>query len=156
MAHVTYKVVRHEDGWAYTVNAAFSESFPTHAEALEAARHAAAEKPGEPLRKVCNRQAHPNPRPLPDTTARRPKEAARNRCEASRGTFSAGSSLICANVLSSSARRCSVDTSAAPKRMRLGFGQCPQRILKPFLVIVAAEFAGAFDETLSLHFVVWL
>ena len=33
MAHVTYKVVRHEDGWAYTVNGAFSESFPTHAEA---------------------------------------------------------------------------------------------------------------------------
>ena len=28
----------HEDGWAYTVNGAFSESFPTHAEAPEAAR----------------------------------------------------------------------------------------------------------------------
>src|SRR4029077_18417722 len=38
MAHITYKVVRHEDGWAYTVNGAFSESFPSHAEALEAAR----------------------------------------------------------------------------------------------------------------------
>ena len=38
MAHITYKVVRHEDGWAYTVNGAFSESFPGHAEALEAAR----------------------------------------------------------------------------------------------------------------------
>ena len=35
MAHVTYKVVRHEDGWAYTVNGAFSESFPTHADALK-------------------------------------------------------------------------------------------------------------------------
>jgi len=44
MAHVTYKVVRHEDGWAYTVNGAFSESFPTHAEALDAARRAAAEQ----------------------------------------------------------------------------------------------------------------
>src|ERR1700722_11481794 len=42
MAHITYKVVRHEDGWAYTVNGAFSESFPSHAEALEAARRAAA------------------------------------------------------------------------------------------------------------------
>jgi hypothetical protein len=31
MAHVTYKVVRHEGGWAYTVNGAFSENFPTHA-----------------------------------------------------------------------------------------------------------------------------
>jgi len=49
MAHVTYKVVRHEDGWAYTVNGAFSESFPTHAEALGAARRAAAEQraPGQ-------------------------------------------------------------------------------------------------------------
>jgi hypothetical protein len=49
MAHVTYKVVRHEDGWAYSVDGAFSESFPTHAEALEAARRVAAEQrqPGQ-------------------------------------------------------------------------------------------------------------
>jgi hypothetical protein len=49
MVHVTYKVVRHEDGWAYTVNGVFSESFSTHAEALEAARRAAAEQraPGQ-------------------------------------------------------------------------------------------------------------
>lgn len=44
MTHVHYKIVRHEDGWAYTVNGAFSESFPTHAEALAAARRAAAEQ----------------------------------------------------------------------------------------------------------------
>ena len=49
MAHITYKVVGHEDGWAYTVNGVFSESFPTHADALEAARRAAAEQrqPGQ-------------------------------------------------------------------------------------------------------------
>ena len=49
MAHVTYKIVRHEDGWAYTVNGVFSESFPRHAEALDAARRAAAEQrvPGQ-------------------------------------------------------------------------------------------------------------
>jgi len=49
MVHVTYRVVRHEDGWAYTVNGVFSESFPTHAQALAAARQAAAEQrqPGE-------------------------------------------------------------------------------------------------------------
>jgi hypothetical protein len=49
MAHVTYKVVRHEDGWAYTVNGVFSESFPDHAQALAAARRAAAEQrvPGQ-------------------------------------------------------------------------------------------------------------
>ncbi len=49
MVHVTYKVVRHEDGWAYTVNGVFSESFPSHAQALAAARQAAAEQraPGE-------------------------------------------------------------------------------------------------------------
>jgi hypothetical protein len=49
MAHITYKVVRHEDGWAYSVDGAFSESFSTHAEALAAARRAAAEQraPGQ-------------------------------------------------------------------------------------------------------------
>jgi Uncharacterized protein conserved in bacteria (DUF2188) len=44
MAHVTYKVVRHEDGWAYTADGVFSESFPTHAQALEAARRVAVEQ----------------------------------------------------------------------------------------------------------------
>jgi hypothetical protein len=49
MAHITYKIVRHEDGWAYTVDGAFSESFPTHSGALEAARRAAGEQrvPGQ-------------------------------------------------------------------------------------------------------------
>ncbi len=49
MAHVTYRVVRHDDGWAYVANGTFSESFATHAEALEAARRAAAEQrqPGQ-------------------------------------------------------------------------------------------------------------
>ena len=44
MAHVTYRIVRHEDGWAYTVNGVFSERFPTHAEALNAAQRAAREQ----------------------------------------------------------------------------------------------------------------
>jgi hypothetical protein len=44
MAHITYQVVRHDEGWAYTVNGVFSEPFPTHAEALAAARTAAAEQ----------------------------------------------------------------------------------------------------------------
>ncbi len=49
MVHVTYKVVRHEDGWAYTVDGVFSEGFPTHQEALETARRVAAEQrqPGQ-------------------------------------------------------------------------------------------------------------
>jgi len=49
MVHVIYKVVRHDDGWAYTVDGVFSESFPTHAQALDAARRAAAEQraPGQ-------------------------------------------------------------------------------------------------------------
>jgi hypothetical protein len=49
MSHVTYKVVRHEDGWAYMANGTYSEAFPTHAEALAAARRAAAEQrvPGQ-------------------------------------------------------------------------------------------------------------
>lgn len=44
MTHVTYKVVRHDDGWAYTVNGTFSERFDTHRAALAAARNAAAEQ----------------------------------------------------------------------------------------------------------------
>lgn len=49
MAHVTYRIVRHEDGWAYTANGVFSETFPTHAEALQAAQRAACEQrvPGQ-------------------------------------------------------------------------------------------------------------
>jgi hypothetical protein len=44
MAHVTYKIVEHDDGWAYTADGVFSEAFPTHEEALVAARRAAAEQ----------------------------------------------------------------------------------------------------------------
>jgi hypothetical protein len=44
MSHITYKVVEHDDGWAYTVNGVFSESFSNHAEALAAAKDAAAEQ----------------------------------------------------------------------------------------------------------------
>ena len=49
MTHVTYKIVRHEDCWAYMVGGSFSEPFDTHQQALEAARRAAAEQrvPGE-------------------------------------------------------------------------------------------------------------
>jgi len=44
MSHVTYKVVRHDEGWAYQANGVFSERFPTHKAALTAARRAAAEQ----------------------------------------------------------------------------------------------------------------
>ena len=44
MSHVTYKIVQHDGGWAYTVNGVFSEPFPTHAVALAAAKRAAAEQ----------------------------------------------------------------------------------------------------------------
>jgi hypothetical protein len=49
MAKVTYHIVEHDGGWAYTANDAYSESFPTHEQALKAARAAAAEQmqPGE-------------------------------------------------------------------------------------------------------------
>ncbi len=49
MTHITYKIVRHDDGWAYTVDGVFSETFATHDEALVAARSAAAEQriPGQ-------------------------------------------------------------------------------------------------------------
>jgi len=44
MTHVTYHIVEHDGGWAYKVGDVFSESFPTHAQALEAARMAAREQ----------------------------------------------------------------------------------------------------------------
>ena len=44
MTHVTYRIVRHDDGWAYTVDGVFSEPFPTHDATLKAARRAAAEQ----------------------------------------------------------------------------------------------------------------
>jgi len=44
MAHVTYHIVKHEDGWAYKAEGTFSETFPTHEAALRAARSAAAEQ----------------------------------------------------------------------------------------------------------------
>src|ERR1700676_5085333 len=44
MSHVTYKIVEHDGGWAYTVNGVFSEAFATHATALAAAKRAAAEQ----------------------------------------------------------------------------------------------------------------
>lgn len=44
MSHVTYKVVQHDGGWAYTVDGVFSEPFPSHAAALAAARRVAREQ----------------------------------------------------------------------------------------------------------------
>ena len=44
MSHVTYKIVQHDGGWAYTVDGVFSEAFPSHEEALGAARQAAEEQ----------------------------------------------------------------------------------------------------------------
>jgi Uncharacterized protein conserved in bacteria (DUF2188) len=49
MSAITYKVVRHDDGWAYRANETFSEPFPTRDAARKAARLAAREQsaPGE-------------------------------------------------------------------------------------------------------------
>jgi len=44
MGEVVYKIVEHDGGWAYTAEGTFSETFATHAEALAAARAAAAEQ----------------------------------------------------------------------------------------------------------------
>ena len=44
MSHVTYKIVEHDGGWAYTVDGVFSETFRSHAAALAAAKRVAAEQ----------------------------------------------------------------------------------------------------------------
>lgn len=41
MAHVTYDVVEHDGGFAYKVGDVFSETFPTHQAAHDAAESAA-------------------------------------------------------------------------------------------------------------------
>src|SRR5262249_60579806 len=49
MPDVIYEIVQHDGGWAYKVDGVFSEPFPTHAEALAAARSAPEEQeiPGD-------------------------------------------------------------------------------------------------------------
>jgi hypothetical protein len=49
MSHVIYRIVRHDEGWAYTANGVFSEPFRTRAAALAAAKRAAREQrtPGD-------------------------------------------------------------------------------------------------------------
>ena len=44
MTRITYQIVEHDGGWAYKVGDVFSETFPTHDQAREAAEIAAAEQ----------------------------------------------------------------------------------------------------------------
>ena len=44
MVKVTYEVVPHDGGWAYKLADVYSEAFPTHSEAVQAARIVAAEQ----------------------------------------------------------------------------------------------------------------
>jgi hypothetical protein len=44
MTTVTYEIVEHDGGWAYKVGDVFSETFPSHDDALIAARRAAMEQ----------------------------------------------------------------------------------------------------------------
>ncbi len=44
MSEVTYKVVEHDGGYAYKVGDTYSETYPSHAEAVQAAQAAAAEQ----------------------------------------------------------------------------------------------------------------
>jgi hypothetical protein len=39
--HVTYHVAEHDEGWAYRLGDVWSETFRDHAQALQAAKHAA-------------------------------------------------------------------------------------------------------------------
>ena len=44
MSDVTYRIVEHDGGFAYKVGDVFSETFPSHDDALQAAQAAAAEQ----------------------------------------------------------------------------------------------------------------
>ena len=47
MSHVTYKVVRHEDGWAYTAEGTYSETFASALALAAAQRPPASSAPGQ-------------------------------------------------------------------------------------------------------------
>ena len=49
MTKITYEIVRHDGGWAYRVDETYSEPFPSHELARQAAERAAQEQkaPGE-------------------------------------------------------------------------------------------------------------
>jgi hypothetical protein len=49
MSKIVYQIVQHDGGWAYRVDETFSETFPTHERAHQAAERAAREQalPGE-------------------------------------------------------------------------------------------------------------
>jgi Uncharacterized protein conserved in bacteria (DUF2188) len=44
MSKITYKVVKHDGGWAYEANGTYSEPFPTRDAARKAAKLAASEQ----------------------------------------------------------------------------------------------------------------
>ena len=44
MSHITYKVLKHDGGWAYEANGTYSEPFPTQDAARKAAKLAASEQ----------------------------------------------------------------------------------------------------------------
>lgn len=44
MSKVTYEIVEHDGGWAYKLGTTYSETFPSHSDALAAAKIAAAEQ----------------------------------------------------------------------------------------------------------------
>lgn len=44
MTKVTYEIVEHDGGWAYRFSGVYSETFPSHEEALNAANRVAAEQ----------------------------------------------------------------------------------------------------------------
>jgi hypothetical protein len=50
MTKVTYEIVQHDGGWAYRAGETFSEAFPSHDAARQAAERAASEQvvPGDP------------------------------------------------------------------------------------------------------------
>jgi len=52
MAKITYKIVKHDGGWAYQADGVFSETFPSHDVARKAAERVAREQhiPGDTIR----------------------------------------------------------------------------------------------------------
>ena len=77
MSEITYEIVEHDGGWAYKVDGAFSEPFPTHADALKPRRPPprSSKFPARPRRSSSRTiRASGTLKPRAAATARRPDQ----------------------------------------------------------------------------------
>ena len=81
MAHITYKIVEHDGGWAYKLGDVFSETFPNRGAAVNAAHQVANSSSGRRERRM---RSNTRTRTEPGTRNSREAATARRRMWRSR------------------------------------------------------------------------